>query len=280
MVSRKRSAIWREITTRWTEISDRAGLGYTPKLPKNGRLLGSSVKVAKGPRHYVVRVVYLAPATEAFHVTGDRRTLCGSASDGCAALCLGHSTGHLQWSHARNARAWKTALLLGDRALWRELLDAEVALHRAACDRAGKVAVVRVDGSSDTGEGRRAALRNPAVQFYDYTKRLGAALGSRPANYALTFSWSGENAAACERALAAGCNVAVPFDTPKGRALPAAFLGSPVIDGDADDLRFLDPTGPRGYVVGLRFKAGSDRQGGIDRSEGFVVLTEALDLAA
>ena len=43
------------------------------------------------------------------------------------------------------------------------------------------------------------------------------------------------------------------------------------VDGDADDLRFLDPRGDRGFVIGLRFKAGQNRQGGIDRSEGFVV---------
>jgi len=268
---RKRASVWREVTARWDDICESAGLGYVPRLPASGHLLGSSTKVAKGPAVFVVRVIYMAPAQEAFSVIGDKRTLCGKASAACAALCLGHSTGHLQWDHARNARGWKTALLLGDRKLWRELLDAEIRNHDASCRASGKIAVVRVDGSSDTGEGKRSALRHPTVQHYDYTKRLGAALGSQPANYSLVFSWSGENVAECERALAAGCNVAVPFDTPKGSPMPDAFMGSEIVDGDADDLRFLDPQGDRGFVIGLRFKAGQNRQGGIDRSEGFVV---------
>jgi len=41
--------------------------------------------------------------------------------------------------------------------------------------------------------------------------------------------------------------VAVVF----GKVLPATFLGVPVVDGDAHDLRFLNPGG---VVVGLRAK--------------------------
>jgi hypothetical protein len=35
------------------------------------------------------------------------------------------------------------------------------------------------------------------------------------------------------------------------RERPATFLGYPVIDGDANDLRFLDP---KGVIVALKFK--------------------------
>jgi hypothetical protein len=43
-------------------------------------------------------------------------------------------------------------------------------------------------------------------------------------------------------------NVAVVF---AGNDLPTEWNGKPVIDGDTDDLRFLDP---QGVIVGLRAK--------------------------
>ena len=46
-------------------------------------------------------------------------------------------------------------------------------------------------------------------------------------------------------------NMAVVFDAGPGEELPPTYLGLPVIDGDASDLRFLDPPG---VIVGLRAK--------------------------
>jgi len=100
-------------------------------------------------------------------------------------------------------------------------------------------------------------------QFYDYTKNIRRALayaaGQYPANYHLTFSRSESNADDVARALLAGVNVAVVFR----KALPATWGGRPVIDGDAHDLRFLDP---RGVIVGLRAKGRAKRD-----VSGFVV---------
>ena len=45
-----------------------------------------------------------------------------------------------------------------------------------------------------------------------------------------------------------GANIAVVFRNDK---FPSTFMGMPVVDGDADDLRFLDG---RGVVVGLKAK--------------------------
>jgi hypothetical protein len=53
---------------------------------------------------------------------------------------------------------------------------------------------------------------------------------------------------------ARGLNHAVPFDIPRDAPLPEYFHGIPVVDGDVDDLRFLDPDG---VIVGLRFKVPS-----------------------
>ena len=56
-------------------------------------------------------------------------------------------------------------------------------------------------------------------------------------------------------------NLAVVFDE-----IPSMWQGMPVISGDEDDLRFLDP---RGVWVGLRGK-GEAKKG---THNGFVVLT-------
>jgi hypothetical protein len=102
------------------------------------------------------------------------------------------------------------------------------------------------------------------VQFYDYTKVPKPWERTRHApNYALTFSRSESNEVACADALRNGVNVAVVFSTRKGQPLPATWQGVKVVDGDIDDLRFLDEKG--GVVVGLRAKGKARRpevQGG------------------
>jgi len=158
----------------------------------------------------------------------------------------------------KRSRLWKAALYLGARDLWRELLRAEVRSFARTAERAGLRPVVRVDGSTDTGEGAFLAAAFPSVTFYDYTKVPNRALfHAGDPSYRITFSYSGRNADDALRVLAAGGNVAVVFATPRKGALPTTWWGAPVIDGDVTDLRFLDPTG--GMIVGLRFKAAAQR---------------------
>ena len=67
------------------------------------KLLGRSLKVEKGEKEGVLtKVMYLSPSKEAGINT------CPFASDGCAASCLGHSTGHLQFDRAKATRVLKT----------------------------------------------------------------------------------------------------------------------------------------------------------------------------
>ena len=85
--------------------------------------------------------------------------------------------------------------------------------------------------------------------------------GRFPSNYSLTFSRSENNEAKCLDVLAKGGNVAVVFRT---KELPSTWQGYKVVNGDKNDLRFLDP---KGVVIGLYAKGKKAR----NDTSGFVV---------
>lgn len=264
----------RLIRADWTRIVDAAGLRGAARLaalralPKAPQLLGSSVKVKKGESLGVLSsVVYLSPATEG---TPEGRSLCPHATEACALACLGKEAGRMIMRPMERARRWKAALYLGDRDLFRALILAEARGLESRAQREGLVPAVRIDGSSDTGEGERMreALRAVGVRAWDYTKSPRRALrharrGDDGTGYSLTYSHGASEAQTLE-ALRAGCGAAVVFSTGKGEALPTEWNGFPVIDGDTTDARFLDRSeggapAQGGYVVGLRFKAARNR---------------------
>jgi len=239
-------------------------------------------KVYKGQAAgWSTAILHLAPADVA-----GRGTVCPWSTAGCRAACLnkagrggiirkGERTNNIQ-----RARVRKTRWFFDDRPGFLSRLDREIALHVARARVSGLRPAVRLNGTSDISWERVAPGlfdRFPGVMFYDYTKSRARALAAHgaapwPANYDLTFSWSGENAAECAEVLAAGGRVAVPFAgkvpvggffNPRGAVLGKTTEAFPIIDGDASDLRFLDG---RGVVVGLKAKGPAKR----DRS-GFVV---------
>jgi len=103
----------------------------------------------------------------------------------------------------------------------------------------------------------------PTVQFYDYTKsitRMSEHLsGKMPSNYFLTFSLSEDklNQAYAQMLLdkKIGTVVAV-VKAKKHQVLPKKFMGAAVIDGDLNDLRFLDK---KGSIVLVRAKGRARR---------------------
>jgi hypothetical protein len=123
----------------------------------------------------------------------------------------------------------------------------------------------------------------PSVQFYDYTKVYKRVYRNLPKNYRLVLSYSGANpayaAAVIKAACETGANMAVVYRDKEirdnmlysGDAFGDASNGvvsttriiRPVIDGDSDDMRFLDPTG---VIVGLYAKGPAKRD-----TSGFVV---------
>ena len=153
-----------------------------------------------------------------------------------------------------NARINKTRYLKNDAPAFMAQLVREIGNAARLCGKRGEILAVRLNVLSDiaweelpTDSGETLFDRFPSVQYYDYTKRPERAwdwiAGRQPSNYHLTFSRSESNSAAVQ-ALLGKINVAVVF---RG-ALPITHRGFAVIDGDFDDLRFLDPPG---VIVGL-----------------------------
>lgn len=172
-------------------------------------------------------------------------------------------------SNVRKARIAKTVMFAKQRDIFMQKLvqDVEALVKKAA--KLGMQAAVRLNGTSDLPwenvkyQGKSIMDMFPSIQFYDYTKSIERirkyALGQMPSNYHLTLSRSESNQQAVEEAIALLVNVAVVFDG----ALPETYMGVPVINGDATDVRFKDPVG---VVVGLKAKGKAKKD-----ASGFVV---------
>jgi hypothetical protein len=224
-------------------------------------------KTLKGEAHgYMTAVLHLAPANVAGY-----GTVCPFATEGCMFCCLntagrggimrpGETTNAVQ-----EARKRRTAYYKLDRYGFADALAREIEQAHAEARRHGLTLAVRVNGTSDLpGLAIDMATRFPNVQFYDYTKvPIWKTVLRIPANLHYTFSRSEGHDGSAISALLNGYNLAVVFSTRKGQPLPSRWCDWPVIDGDATDLRFLDP---RGVVVGLRAKGRAKRD-----TTGFVV---------
>lgn len=219
-------------------------------------LTQGDAKTSKGEAAgYLTGILYLAP----FNLSG--RNVCPHASDGCAAACL-FSAGMGAFSNVQDARIAKTKAFFRDPKAFVETLAQDIEALKRKAARLGLSPCVRLNGTSDLpwenlgGQiGVCPMRRFPEIPFYDYTKnpaRVRAWLeGRMPANYSLTFSRSECNGETALELAKAGANVAAVFATKKGSKLPKVWGGRPVIDGDVNDLRFLDP---KGRIVGLRAK--------------------------
>lgn len=194
--------------------------------------------------------------------------VCPGRSAACTEGCLGHNSGHAcmgigaandreTLTPVRKARIERTLQLFGADTQQATLaaIDHEIGRFVKWCVKRGLKPAVRLNAFSDlVWEVLWPELfrRHAGVQFYDYTKipaRMSWA--HRPANYHLTLSRSEDNAAAIEKAIAAGHNVAVVFGIKDPAGLPKMWHGVPVLDGTAHDKRFLDPAG---HIVGLSWK--------------------------
>ena len=182
--------------------------------------------------------------------------VCPHASAGCIASCI-NTAGQGIYNSVQRARLAKKLAFFQKRQEFVAMLKREIAAAVKTGKRKGFRVAVRLNVFSDLPWERITDVIQsfPDVQFYDYTK-IVKRLGNTPPNYYLTLSRSETNDTDVLTALANGHNVAIPFRTTKYRSwgddMPKVFAGYPTLDGDAHDVRFLDPKG--GYVVALRAK--------------------------
>jgi len=218
-------------------------------------------KMAKSAKSgvYLPYILHLAPAEESGYNT------CPMATDGCKAGCL-NKTGHGRFDSTQNARIQRTIAFYEQRAEFFAKLHKEVNAVQRKAIREGKQLIMRLNGTSDIRwemykpyNGKTIFQEFPNVIFYDYTKIPNRRIEGIP-NYSLTFSRGEKNHQYTDLAIANGLNVAVVFRN----SLPATWNGLPVIDGDVDDLRFLDP---KNVIVGLKAKGRKAKED----TTGFVV---------
>lgn len=221
--------------------------------------IDKNAKTIKGQKlGYMTAILYLAPA-DASGVAN----VCPHASAGCKAACLYTSGMAGRFPKINQARIKKTLAFLSNRAAFLAQLETDIQILIKKSAKAGMIPAVRLNGTSDLPwENFGLMQKFPQIQFYDYTKNVNRMFRELPANYHLTFSRSEENGADAEKVARAGKNVAVVFDS---KNYPSDYYGSPVVNGDDSDLRFLDASG---VIVGLYAKGKAKK----DKS-GFVVST-------
>jgi hypothetical protein len=226
------------------------------------QLLTTSTKIEKSNNYgteYRTSIMYALPATQSGH------NACPDAGI-CADMCI-DTTGRMPM--ARQARENRSNLFYDDRAEFGAQLIAETNADVRRNEKKSLRTAQRLNGTTDYAwehirfDGLSMMDRFEDVQYYDYTKSLKRARqhanGAMPSNYHLTFSRSEDTPDATVIELVQnGQNVAVVFDV-----VPTTWLGLTVINGDAHDLRFLDPSG---VIIGLKEKGKAKKD-----ASGFVV---------
>lgn len=209
---------------------------------KNILSVASDAKTIKGSKlGFLTGILYLAPSD----ISGYQ--VCSMAKlAGCEAACL-YTAGRGAFTSIQKARIAKTKRFFEDRDNF--MLDLEYSIN-SLIKKAAKlnlIPLVRLNGTSDIAfenipfkEFKNIFEAFPDVQFYDYTK-----IPTRkniPANYDLTFSYSGVESfapivkkASINEKLA---RIAVVFD--KAENFPKQFLKRDVLIGDNSDVRHLD----------------------------------------
>ena len=217
--------------------------------------VGTNAKTVKGDgSEYLTGILYLIPELK----------LCPlSIIAGCLEPCL-VSAGRGAFNSVQQSRQRKTQLLLSNPGEFKRLLRQDLAKFATYCKRKGVQPVIRLNGTSD--KSWLDIIREfPEIQFYDYTKVYNRVAKDLPQNYHLTLSYSEANPEYADKVKAYAdkykANLAVVFRDKNN--IPETFLGRPVINGDADDLRFLDP---QGVVVALYAKGKAKKD-----ASGFVI---------
>ena len=218
------------------------------KIPRN-LITFNNTKTIKGEKFgWKTGILYLAPFTQ--NETG--KNVCSHATKGCAEACL-FGSGRGSLSNVEKGRVNKTNYFFAMRDLFLTQLVSEISFLDAQAKMLDEKLCIRLNGTSDLAwekfkvrDDKTIMELFPDVKFYDYTKNHLRFKRVLPKNYHLTFSRSESNDDKVDEILAMGQNVAIVFDE-----IPETYKGYKVVNGDLNDLTFLQP---EGVVIGLKYK--------------------------
>jgi len=245
-------------------------INASAKLAKNG-------KVNKQHTYGL----YLAPAKLSGY------NVCPNSTPECRLGCL-HASGHTKMeinsggNRIQNARIKKARLLIENPEYFMRWLVTDIDAKRKLAEKQGYGFSVRLNCTSDIDwanvklYGQNVFEIFPDVQFYDYTKNVKKFI-NKPANYHLTYSYTGRNWSECQDVMSKGHNVAMVFNVKKESEIPAMYKGYEVVNGDLSDYRVADA---KGIIVGLKWKriANKENEAKVLNSV-FVVTPEIVQVA-
>tara|TARA_R100000664_G_scaffold33979_2_gene53117 strand:- start:567 stop:1397 length:831 start_codon:yes stop_codon:yes gene_type:complete len=196
----------------------------------------SNAKTLKGEAENITTyVMYLAPHKQ----NSKGVNLCTNASKGCIDACL-FTSGRGRFGSVKYARINKTDYYLKDKKMFMYQLEREIQKYVDRHAKDNSKFAIRLNGTSDISF--NSVMRKfPNVTFYDYTKNLNRAKNNNVPNYDLTFSRSESNEDQVLEALSLGIRTAIVVSEDLYKTL--TFDGKVLIDGDKNDLRFLDANG-------------------------------------
>jgi len=198
--------------------------------------VGSNTKIVKGDgSEYMTAIMHLKPMNT---------KICPFQNVAkCKEPCL-NTAGRGIFDNIQDARERKTNLYLTDKVTFMEFMYQDMTTFRRRMHKRGIQPCARPNGTSDILFERTNLMKDFSdIQFYDYTKTYKRAYADLPSNYHLTLSYSEADMDYANTIWKAtrdtGKNMAVVSSLP----MPKKFRGLDCIDGDKDDLRFLDPQG-------------------------------------
>ena len=239
-----------------SQAKKQTGLSYLGTINASSKLM----KNQKVNMQYTY-AIYLAPAnTSGYNV-------CSHSTKECRLGCLATSGRQAieifsGLDSIKNARIKKTKLFYEHSEFFMQWLIAEIKSAKLKAQKDGFYFSVRLNATSDIDwqnvkvNGANIFEIFADVNFYDYTKNANKFI-NKPANYHLTYSYTGRNWAQSKELLKRGVNIAMVFNAKKESELPTEYKGFKVVNGDLTDYRIADA---KGIIIGLKWKRIANRE--------------------